>query len=117
MSQSRKPIAPEFGIHYPRDNFSPPPCQPPCGKDVLERFVRILNSQPANQKDVKYVAYLIAQELDELWRLGDARIPRMQVRHIQNKIMGFYDQLKLLKKKIKAKQPKYISTVSERVVG
>jgi len=56
MSKSRKPIAPDLGIFFPKENFSPPLCQPPRGKDVLERFQATMELQLGNQKDVKIVA-------------------------------------------------------------
>ena len=43
--------------------FSPPPCQPPTGKDILERFFDILFNQPKNRQDKKAAAYSVALEL------------------------------------------------------
>ena len=110
MSQSRNKIAEEFGISFPSDQLPQPPCQPPKGKAVLERFYKLLNNQKGNLKDANYAAYRTAVELEEVWKLGDARIPRLATSNIQKKVFEFYEELKYLKIKSKAKQAKYLLT-------
>ena len=111
MSQSRQKIAADFGIDFPLEKFTPPPCQPPRGKAVLERFHAFLRDQNGNRKDAKSAAYQTALALEEIWKLGDARIPRQHVSSIQSHILTMHEQLNELRRTEKAKQPKYIRTV------
>ena len=111
MSQSRKKISEEFEIDFPVEQLPLPPCQPPKGKAVLERFYAHLRDQPSNSKNATTAAYDTAKDLEKVWSLGDARIPRLHITSIQNNIVAFHQQLKLLNTKSKAKQPKYIKAV------
>ena len=111
MSQSRQKIAADFGISFPLEKFTPPPCQPPRGYQVLERFHAFLRDQKGNRKDAKSAAYQTAIALEEIWKLGDARIPRQHWSSIQSNILAMHEQLNFLKRTEKAKQPKYIKTV------
>ena len=86
MSQSRQKIAEEFGIDYPIAKFTPLPCQPPKGKQVLERFYAHLRAQTGNKKNANSAAYKTAKDLEEVWSLGDARIPRLHITNIPSNI-------------------------------
>ena len=77
MSHSGQKIAADFGINFPLEKFTPPPCQPPRGNAVLERFHAFLRDQNGNRKDAKSAAYQTALALEEIWKLGDARIPHI----------------------------------------
>ena len=85
----RHSLYPEFGISKRLERFTPPPSQPPRGREVLERFFDILFSQEKNHRSAEAAASDVAKELTQLWMLGDARIPLNEIRTITKKILGF----------------------------
>ena len=74
-------VSAELEIYSSLDHFDAPPCQPPKGKDVLNRLYRILNHQPKNSKNVSSAASQVTTELINLWKFGDSRIPLMDKKH------------------------------------
>ena len=79
--KTREPLYPEFEIS--KTSFS---------AEVLEHFFDVLHSQPKNNRDSNDVVHTVATKLDELWLLGDARIPRNTVTTIKRKIVAkFYE--------------------------
>ena len=105
------PLYPDFQILRPLDDFKQPPCQPPKGKDVLERFFHVLFEQPKNRRDATSAADTVAVKLMDLWQLGDARIPLLRRRIIQKNIADFRADLAFLCKKGNLKKPTYANKV------
>ena len=97
--KTRDVLFPEFQISKLLEQFKAPPCQPPKGRDVMERFFDVLYSQSTNNRDGRKAAWKVALELDELWKLGDARIPRKTPKTIQSTILHWREQLRALCKK------------------
>ena len=110
--KTREPLHPEFQISKTIPAFQQPPCEPPHGKEILERFFDVLHSQPKNNRDGNAVAHSVATELDDLWLLGDARIPRNTVPTIKKKVVDFRDLLGIISKKSKKGRPAYEEAVS-----
>ena len=110
--KTREPLHPEFGISKTIESFRQPPCPPPHGLEVLERFFAVLHSQPGNNRNINGAALVIAQELDELWQLGDARIPRKVLQTIKAKVLDLRNLLRNLCNKSKKARPAYAEWVS-----
>ena len=106
-------LYPEFKIAKLLEQFPPPPCQPPRGLHILERFFEILYSQPPHRRDSNTAARSVATELDDLWKSGDARIPRKDVKTLIKKIINFREDLKYLSDKSKVGSAKYQPRVSQ----
>ena len=104
-------LYPDFGITKLLEKFPAPPCQPPRGLDVLERFFALRIAQPKNRQDNKNVAWLVATELSELWKVGDGRIPRKSVSHLMKQIVEFRELLAFLCVKSRAGRGSYQSKV------
>ena len=104
-------LYPEFGISKPLEKFSAPPCQPPIGKDILERFFALKLEQPKNRQDNKNVAHLVALELLELWSVGDARIPCQAISNLSKQVANFREELAFLCDKSKVGRGNYQSKV------
>ena len=112
--KTREPLHPEFGIARTIEAFRQPPCSPPQGKEVLERFFEVLHSQPKNGRNVDAAAYSVAAELDGLWKLGDARIPLKTVKTIKKMITDFRENLRKICVKSKKGKPAYEEAVRVR---
>ena len=59
----------------------------------------MIESQPKNDRNVVAAACLVATELVELWKLGDARIPLLHILSIKKKIILFREELAYVCKK------------------
>ena len=114
MMKTREPLHPEFGIARTIEAFRQPPCPPPQGKEVMERFFEVFHAQLKNERSADAASYTVAVELDSLWKLGDARIPRKTVQTIKKKIMDFRDNLRKICVKSKKGQRAYEEAVSLR---
>ena len=110
--KTREPLHPELQISKTIDEFQSPPCPPPRGKDVLERFYGVLHSQQGNSRKASDAAQLVAKELHDLWLRGDARIPRCLVKTIQKKIMDMREMIRYLSDKAKKGRPAYAEKAS-----
>ena len=111
MDLRAAPLYPAFQILRPLDAFPPPPCQPPKGKDVLERFFHVLSKQPRNRKDAGAAAHTVATELENTWKLGDARIPLKATKILKKKVVEFRQDLAYLCTKANMKRPVYANRV------
>ena len=111
MDLRATPLYPDFQILRPLDAFKPPPCQPPKGKDVLERFFHVLNAQPKNRRDKAAAAHTVATKLIDLWKLGDGRIPLLCCKTLQKNILDFRADLAFLCTKANHKKPVYANKV------
>ena len=98
---------PEFLISKRLESFQQPPCQPPKGKDVLERYFDVLYGQTANQRNGSDAAYAVATELIDLWKRGDARIPCQFVQAVKTAIVDFRETLTVINNKSKRQRPSY----------
>ena len=103
---------PEFYISKVLTHFSSPPCQPPLGREVLERFFDLLFAQPKHRRDNNAAAYAVALEL-ETWGQGDARIPLKSNKTLVKQIVDFRHDLKIVCDKSKAGRESYQKTVSK----
>ena len=110
--KTREPLYPEFEISMTLEAFRQPPCPPPHGREVLERFFAVLHSQPKNCRDVNAAAITVATELHALWLVGDARIPCNLRDTMKKKIVKFRELLKFLCTKGKKGRPAYAEAVS-----
>ena len=110
--KTREALFPEFEISKTLEEFRLPPCPPPRGKDVLERFLAILHETQKNLRSCNSVALCVANELDDLWEKGDARIPRNKVQTMKKKIVDLRKDLRTLCNKSKKGRPAYQATVS-----
>ena len=68
--KTREPLYPEFKILKTLEAFRQPPCSPPHGHEVLERFFVVFQSQPKNCRDANAMAVMVAAELHALWLVG-----------------------------------------------
>ena len=110
--KTREPLHPEFEISKTIEAFRTPPCQPPFGKEILERFFGVLHSRPKNDRDNNAVAHALSAELHALWFLGDARIPCNSIKTIKKKVEDLRQLLKYLCNKSKKGRPAYAEAVS-----
>ena len=110
--KTREPLRPEFGISKTLEAFRQPPCPPPRGKEVLERFFGVLHSQTKNSRDVNATALTVAAEMEDLWLKGDSRIPRNRVQTMKKKVLDFREDLRYLTNKSKKGRPAYAEMVS-----
>ena len=110
--ETRRPLYPKFGISKQLEHFTPPPCQPPKGKEVLERFFDVLHGQGKNQRSAETAASEVAKELIQLWKLGDGRIPLNQVKTIAKRIFDFRSDLAWLCKTSMETRPIYKTKVN-----
>ena len=110
--KTREGLQPEFGISKTLDAFKQPPCQPPKGKDVLERYYGVLHSQPPNEKDANAALLVVAKELRALWEMGDARIPLKKNFDIKADLIRFRENLRYLTNKSKKGRPTYVAKVN-----
>ena len=108
-------LYPDFNILKPLDRFPAPPCQPPLGKDVLERFFAILFAQPKHRQDKKATAHVVATELSELWERGDGRIPRKALSTLTKNIIEFRADLAFLCDKSKVGYGSYQKKVNSKM--
>ena len=109
--KTREPLRPEFGISKTLEAFREPPCPPPRGNEILERFFGVLHSQTKNSRDVNAAALTVADEMDDLWQKGDSRIPRNRVQTMKKKVMDIRDLLRYLSNKSKKGRPAYAEKV------
>ena len=109
--KTRDPMYPNFLISKCLEQFKPPPCQPPKGKDVLERYFAILYEQPANMRIANDAAYKVALELQKLWEQADARIPLRSAQTIKKAILDFRDDLLYIRNESKKSRPIYVEKV------
>ena len=109
---TREPLRPEFQISKRLEQFRQPPCQPPRGMEVMERFFGVLHSQASNCRDVNGAARIVAKELHELWEKGDAQIPIQRINTTHAKILEFREDLRYLCNKSKKGRPAYAERVS-----
>ena len=65
---TRDRLYPDFQIGRRLNTFRSPPCQPPCGKDVLERYFDVLYAK----RCANDAAASVAGELVKLWNEGDS---------------------------------------------
>ena len=105
-------LYPEFNISKLLDHFRAPPCQPPCGREILERFFHVLFAQPKHRRDLKAAAHTVATELANLWTAGDARIPQKAISTLAKQIFDFRADLKTLGDKSKAGRESYQKKVN-----
>ena len=110
--KTRERLFPEFQISKTIDAFRQPPCSPPHGKEVFERFFGVLYSQPKNCRNFIAAGHTAAAEMDALWLVGDARIPRNTIETIKKKILKFRELLQYLLNKSKKGRPVYAEVVS-----
>ena len=114
MPKTRERMYPDFGIPKPLEHFKQPPCEPPKGREVLERFFDILYKQPVNNRSAPDAAFAVAVELRELWERGDARIPLRRAQTLKKTILDFRQDLKDIQNKSKENRPSYQEAVSLR---
>ena len=110
--KTREPLYPEFGISKTLEVFRQPPCTPPCGREILERFLGVFYSQLKNARDKGVAAHTVAVELNDLWLLGDARIPLLTMKTMKKKILELRETLNFLCIKGKKGRPGYADKVS-----
>ena len=109
---TRERMYPDYQISKRREHFQQPPCQPPKGKDILERYFDVLYVQPVNKRCANDAAYAVAVEVRELWQRGDARIPLQTAQTIKKRILHFRDDLLFIQKQSKKGQPSFQEAVS-----
>ena len=78
---------------------------------MLERFFDVFLRQSKNARCQEQAATVVAQELLKLWKDGDARIPRNDVRTVRTGILKLREDLGYLCKKSYALRPVYKSKV------
>ena len=104
-------LCPEFGISKTIAAFRKPPCPPPTGKDILERFIDILHAQPRNCRSCDAVAFSVATELRDHWQEGDARIPLNTVPTIKKRILDLRETLRFIHQRSKKGRKDYVEAV------
>ena len=109
---TRDPLFPDFSISKSLEKFKAPPCQPPRGRDVLERYFDVLYARPKGKRKGDDAALQVAEELIQLWGVGDARIPLITVYPLKKKINDFRDDLQYLCNKSKMNRGNYTEKVS-----
>ena len=107
---------PNFSIAKRLEHFPQPPCQPPKGKDVLERYFDVLYRQPANNRKATEAAQTVALELQSLWQRGDARIPLRTTPTLKKAILDFRDDLLYIKNESKKSRPAYQEKVRAQTI-
>ena len=108
----RDPALAELGIGSNLEKFKMPPCQPPKGKQVIERLNSVIADQPANKLDISKAESQVAQELLDLWIIGDAFIPRKSLRSIKLNISNIRQDFKFLRQLSRKGTPLYEKKVS-----
>ena len=83
---------PDFKVARRLESFRPPPCESPCGKDVLERYFDVLYSKPKNKSGANKAAFNLANELTQLWRDGDGRVTLKSVATVKTIAQALYGQ-------------------------
>ena len=109
---TREPLYPDLQISKTIEAFQQPPCPPPRGKEILERFFGVLHSTSKNNRDLNTVSLTVAGELHVLWSIGDARIPCNTKHTMKKKIVKLREILKYLSNKSKKGRPAYAEAVS-----
>ena len=110
--KTREPLYPEFGISKTLEAFRQPPCSPPQGKEILERYFAVFHDQPKNERNSNLAVLHVSNELLELWQRGDARIPINTLKTLKKKVSDFREDLRSLSKKSHKKRPAYAATVN-----
>ena len=110
--KTRERLYPEFLITKCLEEFPRPPCEPPKGKDIMERYFDVLRKQPGNVRSKNDAAYAVAMELRDLWERGDARIPLRCPQTLKTTILKFCDDLNQIRNKSKKDRPSYQAAVS-----
>ena len=64
-------LYPDFQIGRHFNTFRLPPCQPPYGKDVSERYFDVLYEKPIGKRWANAAAAYVAGKLVKLWNEGD----------------------------------------------
>ena len=78
----------DFGVLYPLENFKTPPCEPPKGKQVLERLYCLIKNQ---KQSVSTAVNKASQEIINLWSIGDSRITLLSRKSVKKKIADFQE--------------------------
>ena len=105
--QTRDPMFPKFLISKRLSAFKQPPCEPPKGKDVLERYFDVLYEQPPNKRNGSDAAFKVAKELLSLWQLGDGRIPLRCEKTVKKAIEDFRTDFNYIRNETKKTRKVY----------
>ena len=109
--RSETVVSSDFGIFDPVKHFAQPPCEPPKGCDVLRRMFFEIGFKDKVRISVSNAALAVAEDLLQLWRLGDSNIALLSRGAIAKRIEDFHRELTIIRSKSWSNRTTYAKAV------